>query len=52
MPAYRRWPDPEDPSLYGDKVATYRMTPPYGFNVDDMEDWATAERLLAELAIR
>ena len=44
--------DPHEPSLYGDKVAAYRMTPPYGFNVDDMEDWATAERLLAELAIR
>jgi CMP-N-acetylneuraminic acid synthetase len=44
--------DPKDPSLYGDKVAAYRMAPPYGFNVDDMEDWATAERMLAELAIR
>ena len=39
--------DPREPSLYGDKVAAYRMTPPYGFNVDDPEDWAEAERLLA-----
>lgn len=44
--------DPVDPSLYGDKVAAYRMPPPFGFNIDDMEDWATAERLLSGLAVR
>ena len=44
--------DPVEPSLYGDKVAAYRMTPPHGFNIDDMEDWATAERLLAGLSVR
>ena len=38
--------DAREPSLYGDKVAAYRMEPPYGFNVDEPEDWAVAERLL------
>jgi len=44
--------DPAEPSLYGDKVAAYRMVHPYGFNVDDMQDWDAAERLMAELATR
>ena len=44
--------DPVEPSLYGDRVAAYRMPPPYGFNIDEPEDWATAERLLTELAAR
>lgn len=44
--------DPVEPSLYGDKVAAYRMTPPYGFNIDDMDDWTTAERLLTESTVR
>ena len=44
--------DPHDPSLYGDKVAAYRMSPPYGFNVDDLDDWATAERLLSGSVVR
>jgi len=44
--------DPIEPSLYGDRVAAYRMTPPYGFNIDEVEDWATAERLLAGLQVR
>jgi CMP-N,N'-diacetyllegionaminic acid synthase len=39
--------DPREPSLYGDKVAAYPMAPPYGFNVDEPEDWVQAERLLA-----
>ncbi len=39
--------DPVEPSLYGDKVAAYRMAPPYGFNIDEPEDWTTAEHLLA-----
>ena len=44
--------DPAEPSMYGDRVAAYRMPPPYGFNIDEPEDWATAERLLTELAAR
>jgi CMP-N,N'-diacetyllegionaminic acid synthase len=38
-----------DPSLYGDRVATYPMPPPYGHNIDDPEDWAEAERILSML---
>src|SRR5207249_50509 len=38
--------DPVEPSMYGDKVTAYHMPPPYGFNIDEPEDWATAERLL------
>jgi CMP-N,N'-diacetyllegionaminic acid synthase len=44
--------DPVEPSMYGDKVTAYRMPPPYGFNIDEPEDWATAERLLAGVAAR
>jgi CMP-N-acetylneuraminic acid synthetase len=44
--------DSAEPSLYGDKVAAYRMAAPYGFNIDEPEDWATAERLLMGLAAR
>jgi CMP-N-acetylneuraminic acid synthetase len=42
--------DPIDPSLYGDKVAAYRMSPPYGLNIDDPEDWAIVERALGQTA--
>ena len=44
--------DASEPSLYGDNVAAYKMTPPYGFNIDEPEDWATAERLLATIGSR
>ena len=37
---------PDDPSLYGDRVAAYVMPAPYGSNIDDPEDWAKVERLL------
>jgi CMP-N,N'-diacetyllegionaminic acid synthase len=39
--------DPDEPSLYGDRVAAYVMPAPYGSNIDDPEDWAKVERLLA-----
>ena len=39
-----------NPSLYGDRVAAYRMAPPYGHNIDDPADWAEAERILSSLA--
>ena len=39
-----------NPSLYGDRVAAYRMAPPYGHNIDDPADWAEAERMLSRLA--
>jgi hypothetical protein len=41
--------DPDDPSLYGDRVAAYVMAAPYGSNIDDPEDWANVERLLGRL---
>jgi CMP-N-acetylneuraminic acid synthetase len=44
--------DPIEPSLYGDKVAAYKMAPPYGLNVDDPEDWAVVERALNQTAAR
>ena len=40
--------DPVDPSLYGDAVAGYVMPAPYGHNLDELEDWAIAERLLSK----
>jgi CMP-N,N'-diacetyllegionaminic acid synthase len=43
--------DPLEPSMYGDRVAAYRMPPPFGFNLDDPEDWAEAECLLAGQSI-
>ena len=42
--------DPIDPSLYGDRVAAYPMTPPYGHNIDDPTEWAVAEGMLSGLA--
>jgi CMP-N,N'-diacetyllegionaminic acid synthase len=44
--------DSVEPSLYGDRVVAYVMKPPYGLNIDDMEDWAAAERLLSGQAVR
>ncbi len=41
--------DPIEPSLYGDRVAAYRMSPPYGLNVDEPGDWEIAERALESL---
>jgi CMP-N-acetylneuraminic acid synthetase len=41
--------EPDDPSLYGDRVAAYVMAAPYGSNIDDPEDWANVERLLGRL---
>jgi CMP-N-acetylneuraminic acid synthetase len=39
-----------DPSLYGDRVAAYPMTSPYGHNIDHPGDWDEAERILTRLA--
>ena len=39
-----------NPSLYGDRVAAYRMAPPYGHNIDEPADWIEAERILSRLA--
>jgi CMP-N,N'-diacetyllegionaminic acid synthase len=41
--------DPVEPNLYGDRVATMVMPPPYGLNLDDPEDWELAERILPTL---
>ena len=42
--------DPVEPSLYGDRVAAYPMTPPSGHNIDDAADWVEAERILSSSA--
>jgi CMP-N-acetylneuraminic acid synthetase len=42
--------DSADPSLYGERVAAYAMPHPYGTNIDGPDDWAAAERYLAELS--
>ena len=44
--------DPVEPSLYGDRVAAYRMSPPYGLNIDQPGDWAIVERALSAMAAR
>ena len=36
-----------DPSLYGDGVVAYRMPAERSISIDDMDDWAAAERALA-----
>ncbi len=35
-----------EPSLYGDAVVAYRMPPERSISIDDMDDWAAAERAL------
>lgn len=35
--------DPDEPSLYGERVKLYRMEERYSFNLDSLEDWALAE---------
>jgi CMP-N-acetylneuraminic acid synthetase len=42
--------DAKSPSLYGDRVAAYRMEPPYGHNIDSAADWDEAERILSSLS--
>ena len=44
--------DPIEPSLYGDHVAAYKMSPPYGLNIDDAGDWSAVERALSAMAGR
>jgi len=39
--------DGPDPSLYGDRVVAYRMPHERSISIDDMNDWAEAERALA-----
>jgi len=41
--------DPVEPNLYGDRVAAMVMPPPYGLNLDEPEDFDTAERVLPTL---
>lgn len=41
--------DPEEPNLYGDRVAAMVMPPPYGLNLDEPADWALAERVVPTL---
>jgi CMP-N,N'-diacetyllegionaminic acid synthase len=41
--------DPVEPNLYGDRVAAMVMPSPYGFNLDEPEDWHVAEGLLVTL---
>jgi CMP-N,N'-diacetyllegionaminic acid synthase len=42
--------DRVEPSLYGDRVAAYRIPEPYGHDIDGPDDWAEAERILSRLA--
>ena len=35
-----------NPSLYGDRTAAYVMPPERGISIDDVDDWAHAERVL------
>ena len=42
--------DPVEPNLYGERVAAYPMTPPYGHNIDGAADWVEAERILSSSA--
>ena len=40
---------PDEPSVYGDRVAAYVMDRRYGINIDEPEDWLRVERALHEL---
>jgi len=40
----------DEPSLYGDTVVAYRMPAERSISIDDMDDWAAAERALSTLA--
>jgi CMP-N-acetylneuraminic acid synthetase len=44
--------DPVEPNLYGERVRAMIMPSPYGANVDEPEDWAAIERLLATVVPR
>jgi CMP-N-acetylneuraminic acid synthetase len=35
-----------EPSLYGNRVVAYRMPAARSISIDDLEDWAAAERAL------
>ena len=35
-----------EPTLYGDRVVAYRMPPDRSISIDDLDDWAAAERAL------
>lgn len=37
-----------EPSLYGDRVVAYRMPHDRSISIDDMDDWAAAERLIRQ----
>jgi N-acylneuraminate cytidylyltransferase len=37
----------EEPSLYGDRVVAYPMPAERSISIDDLEDWAAAERAIA-----
>lgn len=41
-----------EPSLYGDRAVAYRMPSEFGISIDDLDDWAAAERALAAVAER
>ncbi|MBY0493446.1 MAG: acylneuraminate cytidylyltransferase family protein [Cyanobacteria bacterium] len=36
-----------EPSMYGDRVVAYPMPPERSISIDDLEDWAAAERAIA-----
>jgi CMP-N-acetylneuraminic acid synthetase len=41
--------DPDEPNVYGDRVAAYVMDRRYGANIDEPDDWERVERALSEL---
>jgi CMP-N-acetylneuraminic acid synthetase len=38
----------DEPTLYGDRVVVLHTPPPHGLSIDDLDDWAEAERHLAQ----
>lgn len=43
--------DKNEPNFYGDKVAGYVMEEKYSANIDNLKDWAEAERNMQELGL-
>jgi CMP-N-acetylneuraminic acid synthetase len=42
-----RWLFAAEPTQYGDRVVAYPMPAERSISIDDLEDWAAAERALA-----
>lgn len=42
----------EEPTLYGDRTVVLHTPAPYGLSIDDLDDWAEAEKHLARATAR